>query len=67
MDGKETVSLVDEVNELKEGESIVAVSGEASKGYYLHIGDKLASNRWAVTLAEMLKLRDLLNKKFGSC
>ena len=50
--------------ELKEGESAVILKRERG-GFLIHIGDKHASNTWAITIAEAECLYGLLDKKLG--
>ena len=54
---------------LKEHESLVKIvsagmEGMRPKGYFLIIGDNMTQYRWAVTEAELVMLRDELNKDF---
>jgi len=63
-DSSEYTTIEEELSKLKEGESLVAIQDAEPTGYYLHIGDNRAGNTWALTYAEMIELRDLLNRKF---
>ena len=59
-------TLEEEIKKLQEGETLVAFwsPDKDRKGYYLFIGDDIVNHLWAVTEAEAIQLRDLLNKKF---
>jgi len=63
---KKTTTIKEELDSLKEGETLVVVTEEpeGSQNYYLGIGDNHANNSWPVTRPELIALRDLLNNKF---
>jgi hypothetical protein len=50
---------------LKEGESLVAVSPDSKgKGYFIMIGDNYNDHCWAITQAELDKLHELTGRHY---
>lgn len=56
---------IDKATTLPDGQSLVGVFEMGKGSFHILIGDKLSQqiNEWAVTEAELVCLRDLLNKK----
>lgn len=59
----EYTTLKEELKKLKPSETLVTLWKEGM-GYYLFIGNDPINHLWAVTEAELLSLKKLLNRKF---
>lgn len=57
--------LIEKVESLQPGESLVAISKEVRGKFFIHIGDKRYTNTWSVCKEELLELQRLLNNKFN--
>ena len=58
----EYTTIEEQLSNLKEGESLVALMPSKSKGYFLMIGDNYTDHCWAITQAEVNQLAVLCDK-----
>ncbi len=55
-------TIEQELEQLKPGESLVILRKDATGGYWLGVGDSIASNVWVLTQAEINALAPLVEK-----